>query len=207
MSSADLVREMERQGIRDRRVLAAMERVPRDRFCPPEYADDAWRDDVIPIGHGATLSQPFVVARMLEALELQGNERALDVGSGSGYTTALLCELCGAVYAVELVPDLAMEAETRLTALGYANFHMRTGDGWKGWMEHFPYDAILVSAATPFVPPVLLDQLAPGGRLVAPVGGDVQLLRVFASSIEGDAFTTHDLFPVRFVPLVRSGAD
>lgn len=200
-----LAEELGRKGIRDRRVLSAIRRVPRHAFCEPGDEARAYADGVLPLPDGATLSQPFVVAAMLAALKLRGGERVLDVGSGSGYTTALLCELAGSVYAVEYQPALAAAAEGRLRALGYENFRMRAGNGWEGWLEHFPYQGILVSAAAPSVPPALLDQLAPGGRLVLPVGGEHQKLRVFTADESGMAFTVRDLFSVRFVPLQRDG--
>jgi len=157
----------------------------------------------LPLGHGATLSQPFVVAAMLGALELLGGERVLDVGSGSGYTTALLCELAGAVHALERVPELADRAAELLHTLDYRNFSMQAGDGWAGLPERFPFDGILVSAAVPGVPPVLLDQLSERGRLVAPVGGaGGQILRVIENHPEGRV-VARDLFGVRFVPLLR----
>jgi len=202
---AALVAALARRGIRDVRVLAAIGRVPRHEFCLPEDRSLAYYDDVLPIGGGATLSQPLVVASMLAGLALRGNERVLDVGSGSGYTTALLCELAGAVFAVEKSPLLAARAEETLRGLGYENFRQRVGDGWEGWKKHFPYDRILVSAAVPFAPPALLDQLAPDGLLMAPVGAKAaQMLRRFRCDPE-TGFTVDDLFEVRFVPLERGG--
>lgn len=203
-----LVEGLARRGIRDRRVLAALGRVPRHLFAPPELRKQGYVDDVIPLGSGATLSQPFVVAAMLEALDLHGGERVLDIGSGSGYTTALLCELAGFVYGIERDPGLAERSGHRMRDLGYGNFQIRAGDGWEGWMEHFPYDGILVSAAVPALPPKLLDQLAAGGTLVAPVGGaEYQILRVLHLAEDGSATRSRDLFGVRFVPLVRGRSE
>lgn len=199
-----LAEDLRSRGIRDERVLAAMSRVPRHVFCPEEDREHAYEDEVIQLTASSTLSQPYVVAAMLEGLELVGGERALDVGSGSGYTSALLCELCGMVYGVELDGSLVAASVRRLRDLGYRNVTLRQGDGWEGWLDHAPYDGILVSAAVPAVPPALLDQLAVGGRLVAPVGGEAsQMLRAFWSAPDGTELVARDVFPVRFVPLVR----
>ena len=199
-----LVRRLAERGIHDRRVLGAMSRVPRHLFAPAEQRAQAYQDEVITLAPGATLSQPFVVAAMLQALQLRGGERVLDVGSGSGYATALLCELAGMVYGLEFDPELARISRARLQDLGYQNCQIRQGDGWDGWLEHFPYDAILISAAVAAVPPKLLDQLAAGGRLVAPIGGrEHQVLRLLHLSEDGREVHARDLFAVRFVPLVR----
>ncbi|TAH38710.1 MAG: protein-L-isoaspartate(D-aspartate) O-methyltransferase [Planctomycetota bacterium] len=202
-----LLEQLFHRGIRDRRVLSAMSRVPRHLFVPAEMRAHAYEDEVIPLTTGSTLSQPYVVATMLEALALRGGERALDIGSGSGYTTALLCELAGMVYGIEMDAQLSELSARRLRDLGYQNFQIRAGDGWEGWPDHFPYDAIQVSAAVPAIPPKLLDQLAAGGRLVAPVGGsEHQMLRVLHLSDDGSTTSVRDIFPVRFVPLVRGSA-
>lgn len=190
-------------GIHDRRVLAAFGRVPRHLFCLPEHRPLAYQNQVLPLAEGATLSEPFVVAAMLQALRLQGGERVLDVGSGSGFTTALLCELAGAVYAMERLPELLQSSRERIHQLGYQNVRFRCGDGWQGWLEHFPYNAILVSAAAPSIPPAFLDQMAPGGRLIMPVGGQQQWLRLFQAAEDGASLAPQDLFAVRFVPLIR----
>lgn len=194
------------RGIRDVRVLEAFRSVPRAAFCPPGRESSAYADEVVPLTAEATLSQPFVVAAMLEALALKGTERALDVGSGSGFTTALLAHLTRQVCALEADSDLAAASEERLHALGLRNFALRRGDGWRGWTELAPYDAILVSAAVPEIPPTLLAQLAPGGRIVAPVGdASEQMLEAWwRDPVRGPALSRR-LFPVRFVPLVPEG--
>ncbi len=194
------------RGIRDERVLDAFRRVPRAAFCPRGSEHLAYEDAVVPLADGATLSQPFVVAAMLEALALKGTERALDVGSGSGFTTALLAVLARQVCAVEADAQLLSDSELRLQALGLRNFAVRCGDGWRGWPELAPYDAVLVSAAVPEPPPALLGQLAAGGRLVAPVGGGQgQMLEAWWRDPTLGPALSRRLFPVRFVPLVPEG--
>lgn len=180
-----------------------MGRVPRAAFARPQDQALAYADLALPLGAGATLSQPLVVATMLQALALRGGERVLDIGSGSGYTTALLCELAGSVRAIERVTSLEARARRQLEDMGYANFHSRCGDGRLGEPDHAPYDAILISAATAYLPPPLLDQMAVGGRLVAPLGGKhCQWLSVH--SLDQDGFhLLKRLFQVRFVPLVE----
>lgn len=195
--------QLERRGIRDQRVLAAFARVPRERFVDPAQQEDAYHDRPLPIGQGQTISQPYIVALTVEALQLSGNERALDVGTGSGYAAAILAELCREVYSVERLPELASQAEECLHQLGYKNVQVRAGDGTLGWPEHAPYDAIAVAAAGPRPPPALLEQLALGGRLVLPVGrenGAQQLVRITRSAER--RYQEEDLGEVRFVPLI-----
>ncbi|HEY3356862.1 MAG TPA: protein-L-isoaspartate(D-aspartate) O-methyltransferase [Polyangia bacterium] len=189
------------RGITDARVLAAMGRVPRHRFVAERLKDEAYGDHPLPLVHGQTLSQPYMVARMSELCELTGTERVLEIGAGSGYQTAVLCELCAQVYAVEIVRELCEAARARLTALGYHDFALEGFDGSNGWPEHAPYDAILVAAGAPAVPPLLLYQLADHGRLVVPVGtrGDQRLQCIRR---KGDQFDTLWDTPCRFVDLV-----
>jgi protein-L-isoaspartate(D-aspartate) O-methyltransferase len=204
MKALDLIRLLAESGVHDESVLSAIENVPRDRFCLEEDVEDAWEDEVLPLPGRATLSQPFVVASMLEALELGGEERVLDVGSGSGYTTALLCELCEEVCAIELEPDLVDSSCEKLASLGYDNFDVRAGNGWSGWPEDKMFDAIMISAAAKEVPGPLLDLLSPGGRLVAPIGPrSSQMLRLYRRSLDGSKFEETDLYGVSFVPLRR----
>jgi len=200
-----LVRRLIGQGVRDPRVLAAFARVPRSFFVPEEAQDDAEADRPLDIGCGQTISQPYVVAAMIEALELTGRERVLEVGTGSGYATAILAEMLpvsAPVRTVEIIPDLAERARRVLLELGYQNVQVRVGDGALGWPEAAPFDAILVSAAPREVPPALLDQLAPGGRLVVPVGPspeqqELQLWR----RVPSGTLEKRGLMQVRFVPL------
>lgn len=193
--------QIEARGIKDPRVLDAMRQVPRHLFVPVDMRGSAYRDSPLPIGEGQTISQPYIVALMTEMLELSGEERVLEIGTGSGYQSAILSLLAREVYTVERLPNLAQRAEEVLRQLGYTNVHIRVGDGTLGWPEHAPYEAIIVTAASPEVPAPLLDQLADGGRLVAPVGPrwNQTLVRVRR---EGDRFRRERLTAVAFVPLV-----
>ncbi|MFL7809819.1 MAG: protein-L-isoaspartate(D-aspartate) O-methyltransferase [Anaerolineae bacterium] len=206
---ADLARErkeMVRRQIKGRRiqdelVLEAMRTVPRHRFVPPYVRGSAYRDAPLPIGEGQTISQPYVVAFMTAALQLSGGEKVLEIGTGSGYQAAVLALIAGEVISVERLPRLAEEARRTLAELGYDNVRVVVGDGTQGWPEEAPYDAIMVTAASPEVPAPLLQQLADGGRLVAPVGPrhTQQLVRVRR---EGEEFGREDLLGVAFVPLI-----
>src|SRR5437660_1891229 len=158
------------RGIRDRRVLAALAWTPREWFVPPPLAGDAYDDGPLPIGNAQTISQPYIVAAMTEALALRRRDRVLEIGTGSGYQTAVLARLAAVVYTVERLPDLLVEAEERFRRLGLPHIRTRLGDGAEGWREQAPFNGILVAAAVPHVPAPLTDQLAPGGRLVAPLG-------------------------------------
>jgi protein-L-isoaspartate(D-aspartate) O-methyltransferase len=167
-----LVAYLAGQGITDARVLAAMRKVPRELFVDPPYLDSAYRNAPLPIGEGQTISQPFVVAFMTQALRLKGGERVLEVGTGSGYQAAILAETAREVYTVEIKEGLAKKAQARLDRLGYGNVHVLVGDGYKGLPQHAPYDAIMVTASAGKIPRPLLGQLAEGGRLIMPVGSD-----------------------------------
>ncbi len=194
-----------RRPIRDRRVLAAFARVPRPEFVPEELRDLAWRDGPLPIREGATISQPYIVASMTEWAEVGRRDRVLEIGTGSGYQTAILAELADDVRSVEIVPELAARARAVLDRLGYTRVRTRVGDGWQGWPEASPYDVILVTAAPEAVPPELVAQLAPGGRLVVPVGEGAwsqELLRIRRRP-DGSLVRERGL-SVRFVPLVHA---
>ncbi len=167
-----VVEQLERRGIKDERVLAAMRSVERDRFIPAEYADHAYDDNPLPIGSSQTISQPYIVALMSEVAALTGNERVLEIGTGSGYQAAILARLAAEVYSIELIPSLHDHARAILNAMGVRNVHLRCGDGSAGWPEEAPFDAILATAAMPGVARPLLEQLSAGGRLVAPIGED-----------------------------------
>jgi protein-L-isoaspartate(D-aspartate) O-methyltransferase len=189
------------RGVRDPRVLAAMRSVPRHRFTQPPGHPEAYRDHPLTIGEGQTISQPYIVALMTEALALQGDERVLEIGTGSGYQTAVLAELAAEVYTVERLEPLAAQARERFKALGLGNIHTRVGDGTQGWPEQAPYDAILVTAASPGMPRSLTEQLVDGGRMVIPVGGqDFQTLNRVTR--KGDAFDEEPICSVRFVKLI-----
>jgi protein-L-isoaspartate(D-aspartate) O-methyltransferase len=187
--------------VRDPRVLDAMTRVPRERFLPETSRDEAYDDHPVPIGHGQTISQPYIVAYMTEALRVETSHRVLEIGTGCGYQTAVLAELAPEVYSVEVIEALAVEARQTLAALGYGHVHIRVGDGHQGWPEHAPYDRILVAAAADSVPPALVEQLADTGILVIPVGVWHQELRVLQK--HGNRLDLLATLPVRFVPLVR----
>lgn len=185
----------------DERVLAAMEHVPRELFVPDDLQGRAFEDAALPIGVGQTISQPYMVARIAEELGLDGDERVLDVGTGSGYQAAVLAELADDVHTIERIPDLADLARRNLAAAGYDRVSVHEGDGSRGLPEHAPYDAVAVAAAAPGFPQTLYDQLRPGGRLVVPVGGRRgQRLEVIVRSPEGPAVLRS--VPCRFVPLV-----
>jgi len=193
--------QIEARGIADPRVLAALRSVPRHEFVPVARRADAYADHPLPIGHGQTISQPYIVALMTQLAAVGTGSRVLEVGTGSGYQAAVL-EACGAeVYTIEIVDALAKRAQRDLTRLGYKKVHVRSGDGYRGWPEVAPFDAIVVTAAAPRVPPALLEQLRVGGRLVIPVGEtwDAQSLQVHVRTETG--FEVHDVVPVRFVPM------
>lgn len=183
-------------------VLAAMEAVPRHEFVPEEQRASAYRNRPLPVGHGQTISQPFIVAMMTELLGVKKNDRILEVGTGSGYQAAILSVLAGEVYSIEIIPELGETAGKALKRLGYANVRTRIGDGYQGWAEHAPFDGIIVTAAPDHVPPALVDQLKPNGRLVIPVGDIAQDLMVVTKKPDGTTTSTA-VVPVRFVPLVR----
>ena len=193
--------QLEARGITDPRVLDAMRTVPRHIFVPSPHRDQAYEDCPLPIGHGQTISQPYIVALMLEALELTGHERVLEVGTGSGYQAALLGLLAKQVYTVEIIPELTHRAQEVLSELGYDKIQVRVANGSIGWKTAAPYNAIIVAAASPAIPSSLFDQLADGGRLVVPVGSlfSQDLLRV--QNQHGKMSTTN-LGPCAFVPLV-----
>ena len=194
-------RQLRRRGIDDERVLAAMARVPRELFVPPGERHVAYGDSALPIGHGQTISQPYMVARICQELRLRGSERVLDVGAGSGYQAAVLAELAAEVLAVELIPELAEQARASLAAAGYDGVEVVVGDGTLGVPGRAPFDAIAVAAAAPEPPPALYEQLAEGGRLVVPVGvRREQLLLVVEKHPDGRRVRAS--VPCRFVPLV-----
>lgn len=191
---------IESRGVRDSLVLAAMRAVPRHLFVPPDERPLAYADHPLPIGAGQTISQPYIVAVMTELLDLRPGEKALEIGTGSGYQAAVLAEITDQVYSIEIVESLAKSAAARLKELGYHQVQVRAGDGYRGWPEAAPFDAIIVTAAPDHVPQPLVDQLAPGGRLVIPVGELFQELKVFHRDA-GGALAERTVFPVRFVPM------
>lgn len=194
-----MVGEIEAWGVSDGAVLEVLRRVPRHRFVPEDVARSAYENHPLPIGHGQTISQPFIVGYMTEALRLEGDERVLEIGTGSGYQAAVLAELAKEVYSIEIVAPLAERAKATLAALGYENIHLRRGDGYRGWPEAAPFDAIILTAAPDHVPAPLLEQLALGGRMVVPVGGADQELLRFTRTAAG--IQEERLLGVRFVPM------
>ncbi|MEI8311094.1 MAG: protein-L-isoaspartate(D-aspartate) O-methyltransferase [Verrucomicrobiota bacterium] len=205
--SSELRDMVERQlrglGILDARVLSAMRKVPRHEFVPPELRRLACSDGTLPIGHGQTISQPYIVGLMTELLKVESGSRVLEVGTGSGYQAAVLAELASDVYSIEIVASLALQARETLDRLGYRNVHTKVGDGYLGWPEEAPFDAIIVTCAPDDVPQALIDQLKERGRLVVPVGdsGDVQELFLL-EKIDG-RIRRRCVAPVRFVPMTH----
>lgn len=197
-----VIEQIKARGVKDSRVLAAMANVPRELFVPPDQLPYAYEDRPLAIGHGQTISQPYIVALMTELLAPGKKDRVLEVGTGSGYQAAILGRLAGRVYSLEIVPELARSAALVLRTNGFRNVRIREGDGYKGWAEFAPYDKILLTAAPPEIPAELLAQLRPGGRLVAPVGVDAQRLVVVNKLLDGTT-ETQTILPVRFVPMVR----
>src|SRR5687768_8018934 len=187
--------------IRDARVLDAMRKVPRHLFVPASMRGSAYQDSPLPIGNDQTISQPYIVAYMTQALELKPTHKVLEIGTGSGYQAAVLSELAAQVYTIEIVGELATRATEALAAAGYRNVHVRHGDGYAGWPEHAPFDAIMVTAAPDHVPEPLVQQLAAGGRMIIPVGDRYQELRLIQKTENG--LVERSTIPVRFVPLTR----
>lgn len=195
-------------GIGDTKVLGAMETIPREMFVPEAFADKAWDDVTLPIGHHQTLSQPRVVAAMTEALRVGDRDKVLEVGTGSGYQTAVLAKLCRRVYTIERHRPLLAEAEKRFAALKLHNITTKVGDGTLGWKEQAPFQRIIVTAAAADVPPVLAEQLGEGGMMVVPVGDDPDRQSIVRVTRTADGFETEELREVRFVPLIPdAGAD
>lgn len=192
-------RQIVARGVKDVSVIAVMRRVPRHRFVLDAYAGEAYEDRPLPIGYGQTISQPYIVAFMTEALKLQGAEKVLEIGTGSGYQAAVLAEIVSKIFTIEIVEPLAARAMETLRELGYANVRVRTGDGYRGWPEEAPFDAIILTAAPDHVPQPLLDQLAVGGHLILPVGKFFQELVLILRTEEG--YERTKLFPVAFVPM------
>ncbi len=206
--SRALATQLASMGIHDPRVLRAVEQVPRSLFVPAALRGDADADRPLPIGHGQTISQPYIVALMTEALRLDGTERVLEVGTGSGYQCAVLAMLAAEVWSIEIVPELSTRAGEALRgAMQLDNVHLRVGDGRAGWPEAAPFDAIAVTAAPAAIPAALVAQLALGGRMVIPVGGDPELQTLqLVRREDGGRTVVTDLLPVRFVPLTGEPA-
>jgi len=196
-------RQLKARGIKVEKVLDAFRQVKRHHFVPKQYRDEAYDDHPLPIGEGQTISQPYIVAFMTEALHLSEKDKILEVGTGSGYQAAILSVLSDSVYTIEINENLAKRARTTLDTLGYDDVHVKTGDGYKGWEEHAPYDAIIVTAAPTHIPPPLKTQLREGGRMIIPVGEGFAQKLVYLKK-EGGKLVQRGEFPVRFVPLIDS---
>jgi protein-L-isoaspartate(D-aspartate) O-methyltransferase len=193
------------RGVKDDRVLDAMLKVPRHRFVGEDYQSLAYSDQPLPVGEGQTISQPYMVGLMTELLQLEGAERVLEIGTGSGYQTAILAELTKEVYTVEIVEDLALKARRLLEDMGYQNIRFKIGDGHFGWEEHAPFDVIIVTCGPERVPDALVDQLAEGGRLVIPVGAVYQVLTILEKV--GGELQKKKSIACRFVPMTGGGRD
>jgi protein-L-isoaspartate(D-aspartate) O-methyltransferase len=199
---AEMVRaQIEARGVTDPRVLEVLRSVPRHEFVPPSLASEAYDDRPLPIGHGQTISQPFIVGYMTEALQPRASDVVLEIGTGSGYQAAVLSQLVREVLSIEIVPELATGASATLSRLGYRNVQVRTGDGYGGWPERAPFSRIIVTAAPPELPQALVDQLATGGLMVVPVGNVWQELTIVRKTARG--ITRQTVMPVRFVPMIK----
>lgn len=205
-SRSDMVKyQIENRGVSDEATLAAMRKVERHLFVPDSYRGQAYSDGPLPIGYGQTISQPYIVACMTELCEPKAGFKVLEIGTGSGYQAAVLAEIVDEVYTIEIVKALGEQARARLKKLGYDNVHVRIGDGYYGWEEQGPYDAIIVTAAAEYIPPPLVKQLKAGGRMVIPVGSPFLVQTLMLVEKVGGRTKTKSLFPVRFVPFTRAG--
>jgi len=198
-----LLMDLRASGITDTEVLAAIERVPREIFTAPQFRDQAYENTALPIGHGQTLSQPTVVALMTQAIAPNKRLKVLEIGTGSGYQTAILSKLFRRVYTIERHKPLLAEAEARFKELRLHNITTRLGDGWAGWSEQAPFERIIVTAAPPQIPEALLRQLSPDGIMVLPVGGEKRTQKLIKLTMTPNGYVTQDIAPVRFVPMVE----
>ena len=197
-------RQIENRGVRDPEVLRAMRDVKRHLFVPDRVTRHAYDDRPLPIGYGQTISQPYIVAYMTEIIQPKPDFRVLEIGAGSGYQAAVLAEIVDHVYTVEIVPELAEWAESRLKLAGYENVSVKHADGYHGWEEHAPFDAIVVTAASPHIPPPLIEQLKDGGRMIIPVGSPFRTQQLVLVEKRGERTRTRNMLPVQFVPFTRA---
>jgi len=197
-----LIDGIKHKGVGDERVLKALASIPRHKFVDGEYQSSSYDDNPLPIGSGQTISQPFIVAYMTEALKVKETDRVLEIGTGSGYQASVLSRLAKEVYSIEIIPQLSERAQKVLTALGINNIHFKVGDGYQGWSEEAPFDAIIITAAPPEIPEKLVDQLKVGGRLVVPVGNDGTQWLLRLTKKDDGSVERETLLPVRFVPMV-----
>ncbi len=198
-----VVTQIENRGIANPAVLRAMRKVPRHLFVPKNDVDEAYQDHPVPIGYGQTISQPYIVAYMTDVIDPQPHFKVLEIGTGSGYQAAVLAEIVDSVFTVEIIPPLGNAARKRLQDLGYQNIQVKIADGYYGWEEHAPYDAIVVTAAAEYIPPPLLQQLKDGGKMVIPVGSPFFTQTLMLVQKKAGKITTKSLMPVRFVPFQR----
>ncbi|MCK9400346.1 MAG: protein-L-isoaspartate(D-aspartate) O-methyltransferase [Bacteroidales bacterium] len=194
------------RGIKDEKVLGAMLKVERHRFVPAAYRNEAYEDYPLPVGEGQTISQPYIVAFMTEALELKKEDKVLEIGTGSGYQAAILAEICDSVFTIEIFRSLGLSAIKTLNELGYSNVFVRIGDGYQGWAEHAPYDAIIVTCAPANIPEMLEAQLAEGGRMIIPVGGEYTQNLILLEK-ESGKLQKKSVLPVRFVPMINEDGE
>ena len=196
--------QIKRRGVKDVGVLKAVQKVEREKFVPEKYRDLAYSDNPLPIGHQQTISQPYIVAYMTEHLQVSKSHNVLEIGTGSGYQAAILAEMAHHVFTIEIIPELAESAEKVLMELGYENITVRTGDGYKGWPEEAPFDRIMVTAAPNEIPEKLVEQLAPNGRMILPVGGSIFSQYLWLVQKDKDGIVTKEkILAVRFVPMVK----
>ncbi len=198
--------QLQARDVKDKKVLRVMSQTPRHRFVPEEYEQQAYSDQPLPIGEGQTISQPYIVGLMTQLLRLEGDEKVLEIGTGSGYQAAILAQLAKKVYTIEIKEKLARTARERLSREGYKNVTVKHGDGYKGWEEHAPFDRIILTAAPKEVPSALVDQLAKGGRMVLPVGEFYQRLKVLTKKRDG-TIEERSVAGVRFVPMIHGSEE
>jgi protein-L-isoaspartate(D-aspartate) O-methyltransferase len=196
--------QIEKRGIKDAATLAALRKIPRHLFVPKNEIDNAYDDRPLPIGYGQTISQPYIVAYMTEIVKPKPDHRVLEIGTGSGYQAAVLSEIVKEVYTIEIVDSLGSQARNRLSKLNYKNITVKTGDGYYGWKDKSPFDAIVVTAAAEHIPPPLLEQLKEGGRMIIPVGSPFMVQQLMLVEKKGGKLRTSSMMPVRFVPFKRS---
>lgn len=197
-------KQIEKRGVKDAATLAALRKTPRHLFVPNNVLDDAYDDRPLPIGYGQTISQPFIVAYMTEIVKPKPDQRVLEIGTGSGYQAAVLAEIVKEVYTIEIVDSLGSQARNRLSKLNYKNITVKTGDGYYGWKDKSPFDAIVVTAAAEHIPPPLIEQLKEGGRMIIPVGSPFMVQQLMLVEKKGGKTRTSSMMPVRFVPFKRS---
>lgn len=196
--------QIENRGVKDSATLAALRKVARHSFVPNEQVSSAYEDRPLPIGYGQTISQPYIVGYMTEIIKPKAGQKVLEIGTGSGYQAAVLAEIVSKVYTIEIVEELGKQASTRLKNLGYKNIEVKTADGYHGWKEHAPFDAIVVTAAAEYIPPPLKEQLKDGGRMIIPVGSPYMTQQLMLIEKTGNTYRTSSKMPVRFVPFKRS---